>query len=837
MKKKKFRIAAALAMACLAACTFALSACGEGGGAASQADISVWSASSAQKILRDYEYSDAEKGAAEVRVSLAQNESEGAQLILNTEEDISSYTVTVSDLTKGSDRIESENIKVYQQMYVETQRSSRDYFDRVKNITRGWFPDALLPFETAKAQRENKLYAGRNQGIWITFQTEASTPAGLYTGSVTIGAGGGSVSVPVYLEVWDFALDDTMHSRTLFNVYRDAFTDSIGDGSDEMYRTYYEFFLDYGINLQKLPLKADDLQAYVAVVKEYHNDPRVTTWALPTYNHQENKAPSGSTAPEGVSWRMEKQMELVVALAVESVKDGKNYLEKAVHYPIEHDEFSHKGSDAAEEAQEGFALFRSYTKKAAAQIDAVYGENFLDSVPGLRDSVEWLPQVAVSNYSSMTYEALHYANIWCPMINNVAPQTDAVYDDLFEDDTAQYGEVQKLKELWTYTCNYPQWPYPTYHIDDELFTSRLLNWMMYDYGYTGNLYYLAVMGGDSQSEDSGAYNPWEDAESNSVSNGDGNLVYPGTYYGIDGPVGTIRLESIRDGMEEYEYFYILENLYEEMADYYKAGSLSYRSVCNDIFASLYTDGHFSDSLTAQDVLDARQKVADAILSVKSDEHLIVEKEETKGNEYTVSILLSSAAEVEENEHLVKTENAGSGKRYTYTFDISGDGRVALDLTYTINGQTKTYTKIIKNATTLLAGMNTQADLEKVNVSSGSQKSLATLEGAPRVMLELAVTESGKQSWFNLLLDKLGSFEGDRLQIAVYNGGEDVTAQFVYMLTLYDSAPEEITLAHGWNRFDVDLAAYGVSAVEGISIRLDGTKEYTFYMGEVKFYES
>ena len=831
---------AAFLLACLLAGTFALAGCDgkpstEGGGSA---EVTVWSASSAEKILRDYEYPEEEKGAAAINVSLAQNEQEGAQLILNTDTDVSSYKVKVSDLKCGAETISSDTVSVYHQKYVETKFSSRDYYYRVMNIPSGWFPDALLPYETAVAYRENRLYAGQNQGIWFTFDARGAEP-GTYTGSIEITAGGKVLNVPVTLEVWDFAISTESHSRTLFNIYRDALTDSIGDGSDAMYETYYEFFLDYRINLQKLPTKADDFQQFISVVKKYHNDPRVNTWAIPTFNHQENKAPSGSTAPEGVSWRTEKQMELVAAIVVESVKDGVNYLEKAVHYPVEYDEFGNKGSSAAESAKKGFAMFREYTQKLAAQFDAIYGEEYLDSVDGLRDSVEWLPQIAVTNYTSITYEAMQYANIWCPLISNLAPQSETVKNDLFGDDGSEYGEVQKNKELWTYTCNYPQWPYPTYHIDDQLFTSRLLSWMMYDYGYTGNLYYLAVMSGDSQSEDSGAYNPWENAESNSIANGDGNIVYPGSYYGIDGPVPTIRLESIRDGMEEYEYFYLLDSLYQQMKEYYGVDSLSYRNVCNDIFASLYQEGHFSNSLTAGDVIAARERVAEAIMSVTADEHLIVESERSEGNNYYVSVLLSSEASVKDHPNLVSTEDAGSGKRYNFKFDISGDERVSLDLSYTIGGQEKTYSKLIKSATHLLAGMNSEADLAKVNVSAGSSKSIAQQDGVSRVYLEIAAAEGDSSPWFNLLMSQFGTFGGERLQVAVYNAnGADVTVALIYKLSTSDSVPTEIVLSPGWNLIDIDMAEYGVSEVAALAFMLDNRDEgYKFYLGEVKYYEA
>jgi hypothetical protein len=43
-------------------------------------------------------------------------------------------------------------------------------------------------------------------------------------------------------------------------------------------------------------------------------------------------------------------------------------------------------------------------------------------------------------------------------------------------------------------------------------------------------------------------------------NGGGYLFYPGEPCGIDGPVTCMRLKNLRDGMEDYEYFALLERL-------------------------------------------------------------------------------------------------------------------------------------------------------------------------------------------------------------------------------------------------------------------------------------
>ena len=45
--------------------------------------------------------------------------------------------------------------------------------------------------------------------------------------------------------------------------------------------------------------------------------------------------------------------------------------------------------------------------------------------------------------------------------------------------------------------------------------------------------------------------------------GDGSLIYPGTELGLNGPVSSIRLEQLTDGIEDYEYFVMLKRLLAE----------------------------------------------------------------------------------------------------------------------------------------------------------------------------------------------------------------------------------------------------------------------------------
>ena len=95
---------------------------------------------------------------------------------------------------------------------------------------------------------------------------------------------------------------------------------------------------------------------------------------------------------------------------------------------------------------------------------------------------------------------------------------------------------------------------PFWQIDFPVTAYRIAPWLNRRYGITGLLYWSTVYFGSPDR------NPWDDPGFRVMWNGEGALFYPGDAAGIDGPIASIRLKNLRDGMEDYEYFALLEQL-------------------------------------------------------------------------------------------------------------------------------------------------------------------------------------------------------------------------------------------------------------------------------------
>jgi hypothetical protein len=110
-------------------------------------------------------------------------------------------------------------------------------------------------------------------------------------------------------------------------------------------------------------------------------------------------------------------------------------------------------------------------------------------------------------------------------------------------------------QAWYYTCLYPRGRYPNRFIDFTLLKARLLHWLNYRYDLTGYLHW----GGDSWGT-----NPFEITElglevgaptKDALPAGDAFITYP--WREMNSIHSSIRLEAMREGIEDYELLHAL----------------------------------------------------------------------------------------------------------------------------------------------------------------------------------------------------------------------------------------------------------------------------------------
>lgn len=141
---------------------------------------------------------------------------------------------------------------------------------------------------------------------------------------------------------------------------------------------------------------------------------------------------------------------------------------------------------------------------------------------------------------------------WCPLTSG--------YDRAWAAKRRAEGE-----EVWWYVCNVPYRPHANFLLDHLAIEHRILFWQTFQCGADGLLYWNTVNWryGD----------PWRNAATWRGSNGDGSLFYPGAR----GPLPSIRLEIIRDGIEDYDLLALLRDLAADRQLAAKAPELAARA--------------------------------------------------------------------------------------------------------------------------------------------------------------------------------------------------------------------------------------------------------------------
>ena len=507
--------------------------------------LALWRADSGWRIPQDRDLPTVRSKGLEL--SMAANEAEAVQLVLTPAETVSNVSVSV-DIPS----LEAEALKV---AYVQVDQP-------VDHSTLpGMYPDPIPPQSSPMT-----LKAGENQPFWIKVKAPKGTSKGTYRGWVTVRgerAGGLALfrkferKVPVYVEVYGFELPDRVTCKSLFGFYPYQVDMYHGLKRREdrlrMYDRYMQKFSEY-----RMSASAGATYGRSGWYPKWNGDEPVFNWkewdegvarGFDEYHFTAMRISGGLGLGGGdASRRREPEIggvkegdpryEVRLARLLKGVQDHleeKGWLDRTYIYcfdePPERDNAF---------VMNGFAKLAKYAPKL---------RRFLTS-PCRRDLLGG-PQT------------------WCPIAPDLA--------------SPLARERQKLgEEFWLYVCMNPKYPYATEFIDHPAVELRTWLWQCRAEKVTGILIWTSNLWTSKSKYPDPEYpqNPYVDAQAWNPSaapwgNGDGRIFYPPESVfeditarrtrlkpgpNFDDPVGSIRGEMLRDGLEDYEYFVILEKL-------------------------------------------------------------------------------------------------------------------------------------------------------------------------------------------------------------------------------------------------------------------------------------
>ena len=581
---------AVMLFGCLAGCNDETTdGSGNNGGDENEAPVEFVSATmctapSTVKVLQKQEYSS---GTQKLSFKGFRNEYENAQVILNATIDILSYDVELRDLKSGENTLSKDCFTVYNEKYIIVSEIK----DILSGCTTGAYPDALLPLDVAIEYGETQVRKGLNQGIWFNVNISADQAAGVYTGKFALTINGETREFPVEVTVWDYVLPSATHQKSCFAVYDDALARGELAWTLEMEELYTETLLNYRLQPQSLPVglghkfapTEDDLNAWLDSLVKYTKDERVT-WINIPYEKMDGKLPGGTAAATGSLVDFDLYRSTLRMILNRSAKEGINLMEKLGMWLTNLDEadYREKPKEVAYVTSElkkiQQALYDEYMdyletgrlasggdKWLGAAVEEDFIREVLEDMRVIQAAVTMAQTNSTNNSDFMNFEYPYtqWIQLWHFHTEERRELLEAEndrYNKFYGTDTA---------EVWMYTGVYPPSPNPTLHIDDSLLTTRAMGWILQQYNIAGhqmwytNLYYDMDNGWDGIMSD--LQDCYQTANRYPASNGDGFIFYPGANYGIAGPLVSIRLEALRDSMEDYEAFYMMEEIYKEYA--------------------------------------------------------------------------------------------------------------------------------------------------------------------------------------------------------------------------------------------------------------------------------
>jgi len=502
------------------------------------------------------------RGATTVEIKAARNEVESFQIVVTApKENISVVEVEISDLVgQAGSKIAKENIRLFREEYVRVRMSSPR-----AELPPGLYPDPLVPFinpdtnEPIEPLNQSRarwgepvktagydmyalpfdVFKGQNQALWVDVHVPKDVPAGTYSGVLTVRVRGGiSEQIGVTVTVWDFTLPDGPSHRNHFG----------GFGNVARY---------FNVERNSDRFKQIEMRYCEAMAKHRINPP-IPYYLLPEVN--------GDGSLNIIPKRHTALKDFITKLHVTDFEIPRARFARLPGSTLRSD-YKTVSSENRIKAQQYYREFYKYLKDNGWEKRAyVY---MLDE-PNLRENYEQvlvlgqLVHGAVPQLKCLVVEQTYLqdlswpdidpaVDIWCPLWSFIDRET--INDKLAGGD-----------EVWSYTALVQRSPRyhpkyqavkdfdpPYWHIDRPLTVYRVPIWINYQYGIAGLLYWSTV---------TTVIEPWYNPAFAHPRhyNGGGFLFYPGVPCGIDGPVASMRVKNLRDGMEDYEYFAILEKL-------------------------------------------------------------------------------------------------------------------------------------------------------------------------------------------------------------------------------------------------------------------------------------
>jgi hypothetical protein len=557
-------------------------------------DIEVFVVNPLEKVFRD---SKLVKGQGEViELAGASNEFESAQFVIRAAEkfQIDSVEFTALVNAESGSSIPAASLQWRFVGFVPVERNTSDaQCGAHQDIPKGELL-RLAPFDCPDPLLEDRsisVEAGHIQPIWITVKVPKGTSSGIFRGQTKVQTSLGDYNLPIELTVFPFELPDERH----------------------LYLTNW-FQSSHITRAHQVELFSEDywtiLARYARDFAEHHHNVIYTPWRFIKVFRE----PDGELSFDYTNFDRFVQ----------------TFLDAGTADRIEIQHIAHHG-EKGRSGREILVYRKDAIDRKTGEVVSLPGNQGMEALlRNLRQHLRekgWLERTIIHVADEPSFHNMAQWKEISRFVHELIPEAktiDAISSTGYEDSldimvpltqnvATWFDDFKRAQadgtELWFYTCCSPWGYYANRFLDYHLSKTRILHWMNYFTGPEGFLHWGLTYG-------------WEDpfGPAPRFPPGDSHIIYPGK----EGPMSSIRWEMLREGMEDYEYFWMLENRSRELMqkmgiaqDRYPADFRS-REICGQLVSSL-TD-YVTDPETFYSV---RQQLAAEISEIDQKPYILM----------------------------------------------------------------------------------------------------------------------------------------------------------------------------------------------------------------------
>lgn len=504
-----------------------------------------------------------------LEIDVAKGETAATQLVLRSDQDINNIQLTIH--IEGE---QSTTLKAYSGLigYVRAERAYTDQaVDRLTSNT-GFYPDPILDDKPIAIKK------GVTNAVYISVPVPKNAKPGNYTVKVEVSGGQRTIEKSFKLKVHNVTLDQ--QSLWVTNWY------SLSAEKLKLLNNGKKVVLYSDTYWSLLQVLAEKMAAYG------QNVALISPLDLATYKKQKDKLEIDFS-------HFDTTVEIFKKAGVVGRIEGGHIGQRGgdwasqfiVRVPqLTKDSTSFKKMDINE--PEAKAFYKQFFTELKAHLMQkgwwdIYYQHIADEPTG--DNKE--TYVSIASYVKSIVpeikimEACHSKDL-AETIDLWVPQLDFLNKDFkFYQERKQAGD-----EAWFYTCLSPRGNYANRFIDLPLIKTRLLHWINYKYNIKGYLHWGFNYWNDDPFGETTGINS---EGGNVLPTGDSWIVYPG-YHKL---YSSIRLESMRDGINDYTLLEMLEKKNPELAkhiidnmvfrfDWYDTSIKHFRKARKEILSAL-----------------------------------------------------------------------------------------------------------------------------------------------------------------------------------------------------------------------------------------------------------